>query len=174
MCVELESKRAEEDVAVPMYGRRMSPVRRGVAKRHVPEVNVILAGQTLSTVYCQNDACRTQTGGNFTYYVPLHSTMPANLTTLSLQLSDHSTQSSMVLCSESYQSRCPDITSAKAVQRDNVTWALPVGSYHSSSYVFRVDTRQTSTSQSFCDDASVQVGVDFYEFGFYFERRCVS
>ena len=47
-------------------------------------VDVLIAGQSLSPVYCLNDACHSQTGGNFTYYIPLHATMPAN-STLSLQ-----------------------------------------------------------------------------------------
>ena len=47
-------------------------------------VNVLLAGQNLSTDYCVSEACWSTTGANFTYYIPLDPTMPVN-STLALQ-----------------------------------------------------------------------------------------
>jgi len=47
-------------------------------------VDILLSGQSLSTDYCVNEACHTQTGGNFTYSIPLHATIPIN-SSLSLQ-----------------------------------------------------------------------------------------
>lgn len=144
----------------------------GSLKITEPKIRLIGSDNLLlDSRYCMEDACDRSNVGNFTYFVPISSSMPHIATTIKF---DVDFGDRVDLCQNETILRCFG-TEYKMSEEDNeriyqttdTTWQLPVGYFLSSFYTFRI-----GHSTGLCSMPTDESGASFIEYTIWFYRLC--
>jgi len=140
-------------------------------KKQVARVFFTQMNDTVSRLYCANPGCMSDSGGLYSYLIPISPMFPRLPITLKFALIGESPSLAIKLCNQSQQLPCStdlnnyDLTN---LQTSVMEWDLPAGIYIKSSYKFRI----SSALVDVCSRPDTEVGVTFAEYNFSFYRVC--
>jgi hypothetical protein len=125
---------------------------------------------TISSTYCIDSMCRSETGGNYTYSIPLSPHFPNYPVTARFVAKKGGNELFIAMCSNETKAVCPQSDSDMPARKINsLEWDMPLAFYHNSKFKFRI-----GRSQNVCSYPRQDVGSTFVEYNLYFYRVCTS